>query len=172
VAWVDAEWPETMQNALDKLWSMYHEANVDMLEDRAENSKMVKKLCDEKNKLEKKHSQMLADLKKFWEDTERKVMQDNYRDIKNGTADKLQETLAEVQVLKKEVEVLNTQLSELKQVHKSQADVMRAKQETWQAERDALKEEKKKIEYNLFDLFKANGELKEKIKKIKSVFDE
>ena len=68
--------------------------------------------------------------------------------------------------------LLKTELGELKQLHKSQADVMRARKQKWEGERDVLKEEKKKVEYMLFDLFKASDALKDKVKMIKAICDE
>ena len=41
-----------------------------------------------------------------------------------------------------------------------------------EAEKQALKEEKKKLEYSLFELFKANNLNKERLKRIKEICDE
>ena len=67
---------------------------------------------------------------------------------------------------------MEKQLSELKKVHKTQADVMKAKEKACAEEKAALKEENKKLEYNLFELFKVSEASKNKLSRIMAICDE
>ena len=67
----------------------------------------------------------------------------------------------------------------LKNVQGTQATIMRARKENseeerqaWHAEKQALKDEKKKLEHAVFDLLKARAVDKEKIKRIRAICDE
>ncbi|KAM0828446.1 hypothetical protein ACQ4PT_036306 [Festuca glaucescens] len=141
---------------------------------------LVKHLSDEKNKIKKNYGTLLNDVKKFIKETQKKMVEQNFKKIKSGEANKDYGTvLADLKVVEKDRDVLKTEgsklrseLKELKQVHKSQADVMKEKKLRWEGERDALKEEKRKVEYMLYDMFKASDCLKEKVKKIRAICDD
>ena len=156
---------------------MYYEANNARINDRVENGILVKQLSDEKNKIEKNYGSLLNDVNKFMEETEKRMVEQNYNKIMSTEADKvsmgdLKEVEKDRDLLKTEVAKLRSELKELKQVHKSQAEIMKEKQVRWEGERDALKEEKRKVEYMLYDMFKASDGLKEKVKKIKAICDD
>nr|XP_051216402.1 uncharacterized protein LOC127334007 [Lolium perenne] len=171
-AWVDSEWPEPLQNALKKLWEMYYSSNSGRIDDKLEHARFVEELVVEKNKIEKKYASLLVDVKKFAEETEKRVVERNYKLITSGAADEINE-------LKKEV-------AELKQLQKTQAEVIRAKKEeleagreAWKTETDALKkekdalnEEKRKLEYMLYDQLKLSNGNKDKLKRIRKVCEE
>ena len=70
------------------------------------------------------------------------------------------------------MQLMEKQLSKLKEVHKSQADVMKAKEKACAEEKAALKEEKKKLEHNLFELFKVSEAKKNKLSRIMAICDE
>jgi hypothetical protein len=38
-SWIDGEWPETLQNALKRLWGMYHASNCARMDEKLENAK-------------------------------------------------------------------------------------------------------------------------------------
>ncbi|CAM0955171.1 unnamed protein product [Alopecurus aequalis] len=65
-----------------------------------------------------------------------------------------------------------------KRVHKEnykkimEGEVMNAKEKKWDEEKGGMKEEKKKIEYMMFDLLKVGEGNKEKIKRIKAICEE
>ncbi|XBI87770.1 hypothetical protein VPH35_025813 [Triticum aestivum] len=48
VLWVDLEWPPTLQNALLKLWEMYHDSKSDRRKDNLESSLTIHHLTEEK----------------------------------------------------------------------------------------------------------------------------
>ena len=70
------------------------------------------------------------------------------------------------------IELSQKQVLELKLVQRRQDGVMKEKEQQWDKEKRELKNEKKKLEYKLFDLFKANNANKDKIKRMKAICDE
>ncbi|CAM0901808.1 unnamed protein product [Alopecurus aequalis] len=178
VSWVDGEWPETAQHALGRLWSMLYDSK----------SERVVEKCDHVQlKLEKKYSSLVEDVNKYCSDTHRQVMQENYAKImKEGSKaevevgqekemdllkKKIEAQEKEIGELKKVIEAQEKEIGELKQVQRSQADVMKVKQENYVAEKMALKEEKKKLEYMIFEMVNASQALKDKLKKIREICD-
>jgi hypothetical protein len=53
IACVDDEWPITLDNALMKLWEMYHNINSLRIDERVKNARLVEEISIEKKKLEK-----------------------------------------------------------------------------------------------------------------------
>ncbi|KAM0927049.1 hypothetical protein ACQ4PT_003167 [Festuca glaucescens] len=107
-SWLDDEWPQPMNNTLLKLWEMYHDMHNALLDEKIENGKLVKDLNEEKIKVEKKYSNLMADVSKFMNDTERQVMQANYDKIMNGSEEeKLREikTKLENELMKANVSI-------------------------------------------------------------------
>jgi hypothetical protein len=170
-----------MKNSLDRLWSMYHECNAQRVDERIVNARLVDQLYAEKKSMQEKYFSLLDDVKKFSEETERAVMQRNYHRIKTEGEEV------------KAVELLQKEVSELKQIQHSQADVVKVRQKAWEeekkgweeekkaweeqknaweVEKEALKEGKRKVEYALYEVFSANDANKEKLRKIKEIMDE
>ncbi|XBH73939.1 hypothetical protein VPH35_100976 [Triticum aestivum] len=52
LAWVDAEWPPTMQNALLKLWEMFEDSRTARRKDNLESSLTIHHLKEEKSNLD------------------------------------------------------------------------------------------------------------------------
>jgi TolA-binding protein len=71
----------------------------------------------------------------------------------------------ELQALKKEV-------NELRRIQRTQADMLQAKKQEWDAEREALKEEKRKMEYAMYEMLKAKEVTNERFSMIKAICDE
>uniref|UniRef100_A0ACD6AF91 Uncharacterized protein n=1 Tax=Avena sativa TaxID=4498 RepID=A0ACD6AF91_AVESA len=170
-SWIDPEWPATMKNALARLWEMYNESNSARIEERYESSKMLKDLAEEKEKAVKKHACLIAETNKFFEETGKKAMEENRRRI-YSEAEQEEQMEKYIAGLKNEVEVYKQGNEEFKNLLKTQATIYKEKQKKWEDEKQALKEEKKKLEYSLFDLFNATDSNKEKIKRIKAICDE
>jgi hypothetical protein len=84
---VDPEWSPSLKHALKRLWAMYHESNNLRIDEKIDNGKLVKELCDEKNKIQKKYSSLLEDVHKWMDVTERQVVAHNYEKI---TSEKLE----------------------------------------------------------------------------------
>jgi hypothetical protein len=58
------------KNTSNRLWGMYNEQNNAIIDESFENAKLVKKLPDEQNKIQKKHLALLDDVKIFMNETE------------------------------------------------------------------------------------------------------
>jgi hypothetical protein len=72
-SWIDGEWPETLLNALKRLWEMYHASNFGRMDVKLENAKFIKEICDEKKLIKKKYASLLEEVRKFSDDTKRRV---------------------------------------------------------------------------------------------------
>jgi hypothetical protein len=71
--------------------------------------------------------------------------------------------------MRNEVDVHRNAITEMKQLLKTQGEVMKSKRKQAEEEKAALKEDKKKIEYALYELIQAGDVNKEKMKKIKEI---
>jgi hypothetical protein len=148
ISWVDDEWPSSLNNALSKLWGMYHNSNCSRIDDKIEHARFVEEISLEKKTLEKKHHALLDDFKNFADNVSTKVMPDNCH---NMNAQAREEEY---------MENIKKELHELKEKKKS-----------WEAKREAMKEEKKKLEHMLYDLFNDGASNKNKLKRIKDILD-
>nr|XP_051220991.1 uncharacterized protein LOC127339151 [Lolium perenne] len=162
-SWLDDEWPQPMKNTLLKLWGMYHDMHNALLDEKIENGKLVKYLNEERIKVEKKYSSLMADVSKFMNDTERQVMQANYDKImKCSEEEKLREIKTK---LENELMKANDEVAMLKEGKIADDRKMKLMEE----ETLLLKDEKKKLEYQLFDLFKLSSARNDKLVKIKQI---
>ena len=165
--WVDGEWSQTAQNAIGRLWAMHQDCSSARIEEKVVHARLMKEIYDEKMKIEKKYSDMVDDVNRFIKETSKSTMQANYERIqKEG---KESELMRQNQI---SIELLQSKLAELQEVHRSQAAVLKAKQQKWDEEKEVLKEEKKNVEYMLFDLLKLSDANKDKLKRIKAICDE
>ena len=128
---------------------------------------MIHNLSEEKNEAVAKYHSLNQDIN-FWLDKSTKQVMaanlKNYNDEKKEDLEKDQK----ISDLEKENEKLKEELALMKEVQKSDM-----------AQREALKEEKKKLEYNLYDLLQVSEGHKENLKiqlekllKIKDICDE
>jgi hypothetical protein len=128
VAWVDEEWPVTLQNSLGRLWSMYHESSNTRIDERIQNARLVQELVEERNKFKKNYNSLMDDVDKFVKDTEKRVMKDN---LKKMNEEKNQRFDLSSPELEAEVMELNSALF-----------FMKEEKQQWEKEKDELKEEK------------------------------
>jgi hypothetical protein len=144
---------------------MYNHMNCMRIDERVENGRVVQQLSEDKKKLEKKHASLLEDVRNFMDNTGQRVMEDNLGLIRGNSVQR-----------RNELEELKKELDMLKNVQRTQAEVFKAKQKTLEDERDAVKEEKKKLEYIIYDMLQqkaaVEGSVKEKLKRIKDICDE
>ena len=149
-----------MQRALGSLWTKLEETNSARINEKFDNILLVKNLAEEKAKLEKKYTGLIGEVNKMLDHTVQKVNQENYAKNK--------------EVMKEEysVQTLKHELFVLKEMHSNVTEMKEKMEKTFIAEAEALKEEKKQLEYTLFDLFKANNLNKERLQRIKSICDE
>lgn len=104
---------------------MYHDSNSARIDERVDNAKLVKELADEKNKIEKKYSSLLVDVKKFMDEAEKRAVEENLVRSKENTA------TAEKKLGEKERNQLKDEVDMLKQVQKSQAKIMKVRSKKW-----------------------------------------
>lgn len=167
VSWLDGEYHDTLKNALKKLWGMYYSSNSARIEDKIVHARFVEQLSEEKKSIEKKYSSLLADVNKFMSETEKQVMEKNLAGM--NAASKEEDKMAGME---KEINMLKKQVARMKDEQKSVVEQMNSRQKNWEQEKDALKEEKKMLEYNLFDLLKVSDGNKNRLLKIRQIFDE
>jgi hypothetical protein len=108
----------------------------------------------------------MADVSKFMNDTQRQVMQANYDKIMNGSdEEKLRENKTK---LENELMKAHDEVAKLKEGKIADDRKMKLMEE----ETSLLKEEKKKLEYQLFDLFKLSSARNDKLVKIKQICEQ
>jgi hypothetical protein len=144
---------------------MYSHINCMRIDERVENGIVVQQLSENKKKLEKKHASLLENVRNFMDNTGKRVMEDNLGLIRGNSVQR-----------RNELEELKQELGMLKNVQRTQAKVFKAKQKTLEDERDAVKEEKKKLEYIIYEMLQQKAavevSVKEKLKRIKDICDE
>ena len=82
LSWVDEEWEPTLQNSLTRLWGMHSDIHNSLDCEREQNSLVLQNLADEKRKIEEKYTSLLADIKKYMEETNKRAVQENYDTIR------------------------------------------------------------------------------------------
>ncbi|XBI40994.1 hypothetical protein VPH35_125506 [Triticum aestivum] len=135
--WVDNEWPYSLKNSLTKLWALYKEAKAGRIRDNLANEEKVFKLEAEMKKVHEKYNQHIQLTKDFCESVQKSVHKENYRKI-----------MMDVDEEKIALDVAEKMIK----LEKENFDLKKE-----------LKKEKKKLEYNLHDLWKAGEENKRKI---------
>ena len=181
VEWVDAEWPENLKNSFTQLWTMYEDSENRHIETENKHAAMVYKLVEEKDKAERKYAMMNADVNKWIDGTVKRVMEENYHKIMKEGRDEDQLAVCEaekekalkaLEEVKKQRSHLLVELQALKDSKSCDQEIQMMKEKNLEEEKAKLKEEKKKLEYGLYDMLKAKGELEKKLSKIKEICDE
>jgi chromosome segregation ATPase len=198
---VDAEWPVQLQNALGKIWDMYNSTLSEGLEDAANKAGQIKELAAEKTKFEQKYYTLILDVNKMIDDAEKRVIEKNFAKLnecseveevkkeKHLLMQEVQDVKRENNVLKQEVQDVKREnhvlMQEVQQVKMEKTELLQeleeVKKEKSQAMQELallkdsqkqLKEEKKKLEYMIYDLLKASDANKGKLQRIKQIMEE
>jgi hypothetical protein len=74
-----------LKTALARPWGMYNDSTRARVDERIKNAKLLKKLADKKNKMEKKYTSLFSDVKKIVECIEKQVMENNLAKMNNNT---------------------------------------------------------------------------------------
>ncbi|XBI28660.1 hypothetical protein VPH35_052830 [Triticum aestivum] len=82
VLWVDPECPPTLQNALLKLWEMYHDIKSDRRKDNLESSLTIHHLTEEKNNLEANYDKLVEDVHQLFNAQEDRMVDFSYLQAK------------------------------------------------------------------------------------------
>ena len=172
VSWVDEEWEPTLQKSLTRLWGMHSDILNSLDCEREQNSLVLHNLADEKRKIKEKYTSLLADVKKYMEETNKRIVQENYNTIRKKSKTDLGHMEKENIDLKNEVEELKNDVCWLKNVQRTQADIMKARQQKWAAEKVAMQEEKALFEKLLFEQKNGPDPTKDKVASIRKICDE
>ena len=164
-SWIDKEWPNTLNNALSKLWSMYDDCSSTMMFERVE--RRSRELQEQKHiEALKNEVEVLKNAKEELKNV-LKSQADVFR-VKQKKVEAERDALLE----EKKWEAERAVLLEEKKKWEAERAVLLEDKKKWEAERAVLKEEKKKLEYTIYEMFQANHENKVKLKKIKAICDE
>ena len=150
--WVDAEWPEPLKKALCKLWDNYAEAKEGRVNDSLDFMEQRWKFEDEIEKLQMNLKNLQVEVEKVVE--EKQVALTLKAEAEQGLL-----------VARAELENRKRMDATTSNMH----EVMRIKVEK---ERDQLKEEKRKLEHVMKDLFDRKEAYRGKLKEIKELCDE
>lgn len=74
LAWVDPEWPPTMQNALLKLWEMFEDSRTARRKDNLESSLTIHHLKEEKRNLDANYDKLVEDVHQLLSAQEDRVL--------------------------------------------------------------------------------------------------
>ena len=111
VLWVDPEWPPTLQNALLKLWEMYHDSKSDRRKDNLESSLTIHHLTEEKNNLEANYDKLVEDVHQLFNAQEDRMMDFSYLQskMKNNEVSSSVVSDMRTEIEKKDAEIFKLQ---------------------------------------------------------------
>ena len=102
LAWVDPEWPPTMQNALLKLWEMFEDSRTARRKDNLESSLTIHHLKEEKRNLDANYDKLVEDVHQLLNAQEDRVLDLSYVQAKEKKAEA--STASVVAAMKNEME--------------------------------------------------------------------
>ncbi|XBI28404.1 hypothetical protein VPH35_052644 [Triticum aestivum] len=102
LAWVDLEWPPTMQNALLKLWEMFEDSKTARRKDNLESSLTIHQLKEEKRNLDANYDKLVEDVHQLLNAQEDMVLDLSYVQAKEKKAEAA--TTSVVAAMKNEME--------------------------------------------------------------------
>ncbi|VAI51624.1 unnamed protein product [Triticum turgidum subsp. durum] len=143
VEWIDPAWPNTLENALAKLWFMYEQSRRDMTEENLLHSFAVHDLAQEKKKLQENYEKLVEDV--------------------NGLLD-AQERRAEVERKDLETNKLQEKYDMVKNLAAAQANVIRNM-------KLKLAEERKNLQNHIDELKKTVEESNVKLQGVKAIIN-
>ncbi|KAM3310780.1 hypothetical protein ACQJBY_031439 [Aegilops geniculata] len=102
LAWVDPEWPPTMQNALLKLWEMFEDSRTARRKDNLESSLTIHHLKEEKRNLDANYDKLVEDVHQLLNAQEDRVLDLSYVQAKEKKSEAA--TASVVAAMKNELE--------------------------------------------------------------------
>jgi hypothetical protein len=163
VSWIDPDWPLPLQHALGRLWAMHDEINMEKNEQGLEHYRKLQEVAAEKKKLEKEYNTLVDDVNRMMDRAEKRAVEVNLAKMKE------EEEKAEFQ---KHRNMLLEEVAQLKDFQKHEEEKTKLRMEQWDKEREDLKEQKRKLEYQFLELFNANDVNKDKLRRMKQIMDE
>ena len=149
------------------MWSKLDEVNAARIDEKFDNIVAMKNLAEEKSAVEKKYSDLKAEVNKLMEDSEKKMQLANFAKFKEE--EKFATKFEACDEARIEAEAM---VAELVGENKKLKEEVLMLKEAWKIEKDEMKGENKKLEYALFDLVKAHNAKRELLKKMKQILDE
>ncbi|XP_051187884.1 uncharacterized protein [Lolium perenne] len=150
--WVDGEWPPALRKSLAKLWDLYGQEKQGRVNDALDNMEKRFKLKDEIEKMHIDLRNAQEEMKKIVE--EKQVILALKAQAEQGLID------------------ARAELEQKKALDASSSNMHKCMRIKAEKERDQLKEEKRKLEYIIGDLFKLKESTRAKLKKIMEMCDE
>ena len=139
-----------------------YEGSVSLrIEENHKSAKEIYDLQQDKLKMQEKYDAMVQDINRFIGQNVKKTMRENYKRIMEGAS-------ASVAGLIDEGSLEEEALLEVVKLRKVNEDLAKENEELKKS-LQVMKEEKKNLEYNLFDLLKASDQNKQKLKDIKAI---
>ncbi|KAE8793688.1 cbl-interacting protein kinase 13 [Hordeum vulgare] len=157
--WIDPEWSVAMQFCIGQLWVMNDKENEDKIRDNLKLGEGNFKFVGEKRRMEEELRFFKLDFAKMVADKEEAISQ-------------LGSARLAISDLKEELEkkkLADHSSTNLHQVLRAKAEKER---DQLPLERDQMKEEKKKLEHIISEMMKQNHGYKDKVKKLKEIYDE
>ena len=196
LAWVDPEWPPTMQNALLKLWEILEDSKSGRRDDNLENSLKIHHLTEEKRNLDANYDKIVEDVNQLLNAQEERDMDLSYMKVNAHGAES---SSSVVSVMKSVIDKIEAEIMEviwkysvLMNLQEAQGRVIRTQKANHLKEKDKLNDEilvlnlhidglKKGIEnlikrrdelkIQIADQLKALEKNQEKLKMIRDILD-
>ena len=124
LAWVDPEWPPTMQNALLKLWEMFEDSRTARRKDNLESSLTIHHLKEEKRNLDANYDKLVEDVHQLLSAQEDRVLDFSYVQAKEKRAEVA--SASAVAAMKNEMEKKEAENLKLKEKYKVMMNLVEA----------------------------------------------
>ncbi|XBI33252.1 hypothetical protein VPH35_056601 [Triticum aestivum] len=178
--WVDPEWPAPLKMSLARIWGMYEDENKFRLKDNVVHAQENVRVVREKEKLEKDLRFFKVDFAQMVAEKEQALAQlgntqlalaDMKEDLdKKKMADKSFTNIQ--QIVRAKAEKERDLMKQERDNIMEERDSLVQERDNLVLERNVLKQEKKKLEYMIGDLFKHKEDTKGKIRKLKEMLEE
>jgi hypothetical protein len=145
---------------------MHDEINKDRNQQGLEHYRKLQEVDAEEKKLEKKYKTLVDDVNRMMDRAEKRAVEVNLAKMKE------EEEKAELLSIKMHRNVLLEEVALLKDFQKHEEEKTKERMEQWDKEREDLKEQKRKLEYQFLELFNENDVNKDKLRRMKQIMDE
>ena len=174
VQWVDAPWPEILQNCLLRLWDMFFESNQDRAAEKKAYDKMIAQLMKEKEHVATQYQDMVDEVSNMfdWRDGVKDMVKCNEEQKSSNNPENLQKEQEELDM---QIQMEKLKLEKEKNcILRAQADIIQNTRKAMKEitnEKDLLAEEKKQLEKVVAELLTAGHGSKDKLEQIKAILE-
>ncbi|XP_040245945.1 uncharacterized protein [Aegilops tauschii subsp. strangulata] len=163
VLWVDPEWPPTLQNALLKLWEMYHDSKSDRRKDNLESSLTIHHLTEENNNLEVNYDKLAEDVHQLFNAQEDRMVDFSYLQAKMQSVHVSESVVSDMktEMGKKDAEIfkLEEKYKVLMNLTKSQGTVIQNLKFNHLKEKEVLSTSTRNLQFQVDELKKSEEKL-------------